>query len=263
MLFSKMNSQKNTTGPISHRDLRAFLDIAKKAIELGDISLLGNLQTISYLVEPENNQDVQDYINGESDRLASIDGEYRMYDDDDIKNAKDALGKVAYGDFNEAMLALEHDLKNISYANKLSSDIFKPEYFSENDRIIWEKLRSVATLLLGNKDGEISGQGSTDALRDLRQYQQKTYGSLIPVIFATYIKDEEQNKTGATVRLAWVDNEIHIQASAPFDRELDDFITNKHPTKSVTDFNQGNLPKIIGGYKLDSADRYDMFCYEL
>lgn len=259
-----MHSIKNdsVTRPVSHEDLRALLSMVEKAIEKDDLELIGNLQIISHLISSEH-EDVRIYMCGEYDKLAGENNEYRMYDDDDIKISKDYLEKLAYGDFNEAMWALEHDLKNVSHTNSRDSDIFKSDYFADNDREIWEELRQVIINPKTDKNDDDLEIEAADALCRLREYQQKSYGPLVPVMFVNYVKNEKDNRIGISFRLAWIDNHVHVQAEMPYRRELDDFFTNKNPISDVADFNKDNIPKAIDGYKLESVDDYKLFYYEL
>ncbi len=259
-----MNIEPNLAMPISHNELRAFLQIVEKVVKIGDASLLLDLCALSGLFSYDYMDDVNTYVFGSQERLQfGADTEYRSYGDDDIDEAKKDLEEIAYGDFDEAMSVLESDLNDFPYHYSHMSDIFRPDYFKADDRKIWDKLRKVIAKPAAESDQDKLERTAKNAVEKLRLYQQKSYGKLIPVMFATYMKQETDDTVGVSVKLAWDNRCLRIITQAPFYAELDDFFINTNPIKRVEFFNKKHLPVEIGGYKLHTADSYNLFRYEM
>lgn len=221
------------------------------------------------VVEPALRYDLQVYVIG----LRQLAAEekpiyYRTYDDENISVAKTNIERCAYGDFDEAMADLEKDLMYYDRSrgeDPFLTDIYRSEYFgSDEDRAIWNELREVL-----NKWGRVGTYDSAadnavhDAVERLRDYQQKSYGALVPTMTGTYIKKSSEGSHGVGVRLAWVDECLRVTTRAPFYEELDDFFIYQSPVESRKMFTPECFPKNIGGYVLMGVSSNNLFEYEL
>ncbi len=258
-----MNNESNISRPISHDALRAFLQAIEKVIKIGDESLLWDLCVIGGLFPYDYTDEICTYTYGSQERLqCGADSEYRSYSDDAIDDAKKELEEIAYGDFDEAMSVLESDLDDFPYHYSHRSDIFRPDYFETDDRKIWDKLRQVIAKPADESDQDKLEKTAKAAITKLRTYQQKSYGKMVPVIFATYMKQDSDDTVGVSVKLAWDNRCLRIMTPAPFYAELDDFFINTNPIKRLENFDEKHMPVEIGGYKLHTADIHHLFRYE-
>lgn len=253
-----MTKQKTAHRPVSHEPLRALLEIVEKALDLRDDRLLNNISVLGDYVEPDN-PDVHAYLWGEYERLAYDRDEYAtMYSDKDIKEVKKYLEKEAYGNFDEAMWALERDLLHVPFQKELESNVFRPEFFNKEDRRMWESLRQVL-ISQPHTNHDAWAKEAEDAYKSLRVYQQKSYGALLPIMMATYRREA----VGFSVRLAWIDNALDVALQTPFYKELSEYLVHTNPIKSVTDFTQDCLPQHIGRYTREAVEYDSLFRYEL
>lgn len=252
-----MHIQKTAHPPMSHESLRSLLEIVEKALELGDENLLHNISILSDYIELDSS-DIHTYIRGKYERLPYENDEYPLYSDKEIESAKERLEKKAYGNFDEGMWILERDLLQIPFHKEIESNVFRPEFFNEEDRRIWESLRQVliAQPYANQETWEKEAKAAYDSLR---LYQQKSYGALIPIMIATYKKEAE----GVSVRLAWIDKALVVTTKALFYKELDEYLTHTNPIKSAADFTQDHLPQYIGQYTRESVEYDSLFRYEL
>jgi hypothetical protein len=249
-------------GPTSHRTLRALLRTIERAYKQKDIEALHD----AYDLTDSSTQDydeIVEYINGLSERLRN--GEYKsyfMYTDDDVAAMKTDLEMLAYGDFDEAMLQLEYDLRSIDRYrgdDELESQVFRPELFADEDRTKWNELWAITMACLdapgdSEENGLVSG-----AIAKLRSYQQKSHGPLVPTLTATYRRENE----GVSVRLAWDDQCLYVETHAPFIVELDEYFINTAPINGIADFTPKCFPERFGEYKLGCVDSANLFKYEL
>lgn len=248
--------------PTSHYDIRALLRVIERGYSQNDIEALYDACDLADALSPEYYEDLQTYINGLIENINHNERSYRMYSDDDINHAKEALYKLAYGDFDEAMMTLEYDLRGIDIHRdeaEMESLVFRPELFNDADRKKWNELWAIAQLCLdapgdSEENGVLAG-----AIASLRSYQQKSHGALVPTMTATYRKGNE----GVGVRIAWFDECLHVLTHAPFYKELDEFFINTAPVDGIVDFTPGCFPKHIDGYELGGVSSENLFQYEL
>lgn len=248
--------------PSSHRELRALLRTIERAYEQKDNDALQDAYDLAVALVKNENDEVVEYISGLSERLRNdYTGHYCMYTDEDIAAMKEPLDRQAYGDFNEAMLALQYDLQSIDrYASEsdIEARIFKPEYFNNEDRAKWTELYGVANTLLHETKVTIGDNSVARAVSKLRDYQQRSYGPLVPTITASYRRDDE----GFSISVTWLDNEIVIAPYSPFHDELNKYF-DEHPVTAPDNFTPKCLPKSINGYELRTTSCAKVFRYEL
>lgn len=236
-----------------------MLRLVKSAVDRSDASSLDDLRTIA-----ENDDTLYDYISAQHERLIKEERSYYIYDDETFASLTSELEKIGFGDFDEAMMALEYDLNSLERyrdASEVRSNIFRPELFNQDDRVIWTELRKIVTEHDYKK--RPADDDNCAAVEQLRTYQQKSFGPLVPVMIATYIDDASGKKHGVSVQLSWTNNHLYVQTAAPFAKELDDYFANKASIKTVQDFTEKSLPATIGDYVLSYVSSMDLFEYEL
>lgn len=255
-----------TKSPIYHDGLRALLRIVERAIEQDDSDALEDALVLGRKLDFEQHANINTYINGSMERLASDYDDWFMYNKDQVIEAKRQLEKVAYGDFDEAMRMLENDLYCIDrYRNEsdIESNVFRSDFFDNDDRKKWHELRSVMLKYFKVPYSENQNDEIENAMKELREYQQKSYGPLIPTMTATYIKRYANGADGATLKLIWIDGGVRVDTAAPFYEEIDDYFINQSPIKNRQMFIPSCFPESFGEYKLGDTDSVDLFRWEL
>lgn len=248
---------KKIARPVSHSELRAWLEITEKALKLKDIKLLENLSILSSLFDDEYRRDAFVYSRALLERLEKHKKDvYYVYDDETVELSKDALYRKAYGDFNEAMAAIERDLTRYPADSKCESDAFKPEYFDEEDRKIWDELRKVSI----NLDYDIPDNRNDKYVKKLRKHQEKSYGPQIPVLYASYISRD--NQRGVTLNVAFVNGKLEISAEKKIKKLLEAHFSNL-PITTSKELTKIILPKTLDYYSLVSVNKDYLFEYEL
>jgi hypothetical protein len=248
--------------PTLHYDLRALLRVIERAYDQNSVEALDDARDLAGALPPECHENLRTYIGGLLERIRNEERDYRLHTDIDIDEAKEALEKIAYGDFDEAMMKLEYDLRSLDRyrnENEMESRVFRPELFSNEDREKWNELQAVVAEYLPEPFSEENDKALEDAVASLRSYQQRSHGALVPTMTATYRNGNE----GTTVRLAWVDEGLQVATHAPFYEELDDFFINTSPIESRADFLPSRFPKSVGEYKLGGIMSANLFQYEL
>lgn len=198
-----LSNQPEPNRPIPRDDLRNTLLIIEKGKQYKDTAILKAILNVAFYMPSSNHmlyEYLQIYQGGLYERLLEDDAEYYLYDESDIAQAQEELYKRAYGDFKEAMWLLEQDFRGIINHRERDfySDIIQPDYFTEEQRSIWNTFRK-NILAAKNNSSEDSSQEAKHALEKLRTYLQGIYGPLIETAAETKLfryEIEERQKAG-------------------------------------------------------------------
>lgn len=264
-LYTTAMDTQNTP-PTSHAALRALLRIIERANEQKSIDMLDDARTLIGGAAPGLAYELKEYVIGLRERIQGEDEYYQLQSDDTMSWFKTRLEKTAYGDFDEAMLCLEDDLKGADSCrseSNLQSNEFRPELFDADDRKVWEELRAVVTNAVGCSDSKKQDDELQQAINKLRAYQQKSYGPLIPTMIASYVKKVKNDTSGYSVRLAWVDEGLRVETNAPFYEQLDEFFINQSPVESRRMFTRSCFPRRLDGYDVAGVAEDNLFKHEL
>lgn len=248
------------TSPPDNCKLRAFLVLVDDFLQKQDKDRFEAVSDLSKELIHEDDC-LKTFVTAVRERIYYPDEQYRICSDEEFGSIRVDLQKRAYGDFDEAMEALESDLRQVDPTIKrdyFATDVFRPELFeNSSDRRKWSELHSVLMKWRSDTSKDYT-QEANRAIRLLRVYQQKTYGPLVPVISATYRKGNE----GYSVSMAWIDTRLCVKTYAPFYESMDDYFIHKKPVRSMQEFNVSMLPHNLDGYVLqDTVTRY-LFVYE-
>ncbi|MBL8160261.1 hypothetical protein JNJ66_07455 [Candidatus Saccharibacteria bacterium] len=249
--------------PIYRHSLRALLRLIEKGQELQDSQFLRDTSDILDNLVYENYDNWTTYMSAIQDRVGNDEEDEMYVSDEEMSTARQSIDEQIFGDFDEAMITLEQDLRGLPWRDSLDSDAFKPDYFAADDRKIWDELREVAKRYIGVRDTDAAEAATEDAIVRLRRYLQKLYGPLIPVMIATYSKAENVRTVGYSVRLAWLDGKLDITTSAPFCAKFTNYVMKIKPITRPESFTAEHVPQKIDGFELGSVDCYQLFRYEL
>lgn len=248
--------------PPTYQHLRALLKLTENAIGRKDLDDLAHLYEINYAIDSDWSDNMRIYIVGS---IESIQGEdYSMYTTEEIGEVKESLTRLAYGNFDEAMATLYNDLSNCGYTDSKGSDIFQNKYFSKAEGKIWRELRRVLNDCRENTLPHTKKFDNTidQAIDKLRHYQQKSYGGLIPTIIGTY-RSIAPNQTGVSFRLLWRNDCLEIDTPTELHKKFQKLVLKQNKITSKDSFKIDNLPKVIEGRELESADTSELFLYEI
>lgn len=259
-----MNILTSYAHPVSHASLRALLAIIDSAVARADTATLAYAYDLIPPLDGDVRTNCSVYINGLIGVLEQDDAGYAQCSEEEITAARLSLDHTAYGNFDEAMHALDHDLLALDphVAIDPASDAFRPEFFDADDRAIWDELRLVITNYQANPSGDYTLEAYM-AHQRLREYQQKSYGPLLPTMVATYLRRTGKDTEGVSARLAWVDETLNVASAEPLAVLLKDHFARKHPITTHDEFVETCFPKMIGDYTLMDVSRSDMYRYEL
>jgi len=247
--------------------LRAALVMIEKAQSYKDRDLMDSVYEVVYElpVSTQSGPTLRNYLIGVSERVGKTDG-YFVVDDQTLREDRRTLMTQAYGDFKEALIALDSDLLSIDptiRGRDVESDIFHPLYFSNDaERHAWRKYRTILEAWQKSPSTDFTKEAEETRL-NLRAYMQTYFGPLVPVMTATYVHQTEKGKQGYTVRLIWKEDCLTVTTTAPFYEELDNYFIEQHPVSGMIDFNERALPKEIGGFTLMDVDSLNLFAHEL
>lgn len=259
-----MNILTRYAHPVSHSSLRALLAIIDSAVARGDSITL----EYAYDLIPPFDGDVRTscaiYIRGLIESIEHSDREYAIYSEEDITAARLSLDQVAFGDFDEAMYALDRDLMALDphVAVDASSDAFRPEFFDSDNQTIWHELRQVIINYKADPARDFTLEAFV-AHQRLREYQQKSYGPLLPTMVATYLCHIHGIAEGMSARFAWVDDTLNIEAAEPLAGLLNEYFAGDDQVVAAEQFNEEMLPRIVGEFHLMNAASSTMYRYEL
>lgn len=256
-----MDILMNYARPVCYTALRSLLAIVDDAGVRGDVATLENARNLIPPFDGDVRMNCTTYING---LIEVITQDNPVYNEADITAARLSLERVAYGNFDEAMHALGQDLMAIDpdAPREMASDIFRPEFFNPEDREIWQDLRHVIEKFKERPSGEYCIE-AYQAYRALREYQQRSYGSLLPAMVATYMRRDGKDAEGVSVRLALVDGTLNIVAAEPLTSALRAHFADDTLIEATEDFTEDRLPHDIGEYELMDVVCADMYRYEL
>lgn len=248
------------TVPPDYSHLRALLRLVQKAIDAQDMEALKEYELIArgLDVSSDIHTNLRTYLFGSLEQIGGEHSGYRMYDAESVALSRDALRRVAFGTFTEAMHDLQNDIQSYHDKNRNVSDEYNAQYFEPDDQEIWHDMRAVLDTYHGawNDDAD---DATYDAVQRIRAYMQKYYGSFIPTMNAVY----RCNQHSVSVRLAWVDEALQVTTYAPFAEAIEEYFTQAHPITSLDDFKSEVYPKQIAGYKREDVTSASLFRHEL
>lgn len=249
--------------PPDHKTLRAFIELIDLGLEQKSEPSLRNIHTVlngSADVTADEKLLITTTICGYMDLIRGGDY-YNIHSKASVDGARDRLDRAAYGDFNEAMYFLEADLRGLdpTIPREILSDIFKPEYFSDDQRRLWHKLRKPVEDYVKNPTEDVYAE-AVETSDELRNYQQSFYGPLLPTMSAGYISDNGTD--GATVQLAYADPVLIVKAAGPLKEGIDVYFAD-HPVQSIEGFVESAVPRRIGGFTLTEIVSSRQFRYEI
>lgn len=204
------------------------------------------------------------YIRGLIESIEHADQDFAIYNEEDITAARFSLDQVAFGNFDEAMHALDRDLIALDphVAVDAASDVFRSEFFETEDQAIWRELRQVINDYKADPERDFTRDAFV-AHQRLREYQQKSYGPLLPTMVATYLRYNHGTAEGMSARFAWVDETLNVEAAEPLAELLNEYFSGDNQISAVNEFNEEILPKTVGDYRLMDVGSSSMYRYEL
>lgn len=253
--------------PQLNDSLRTVLNALNRALELKDSSLTTDIIDLANRLDDLDEETIEDlatygYGTIENNQETN-DSDYSIYTPSDVERAKKSLEKIAYGNFNEAMLFLEHDLSDIDPTIKREekySNVFNADFFTKKQQKVWNELRKpvVEHEKYPNKDLTNEAMASVKKLRD---YQQNYYGQLQPVGIVSYVKIVNGDTHGFTARIVNKDGSLELTEPNDNTEDLNQYL--KTLGKQRRNPKQWKIPKEINGYIHTNTEIEFLFPFEI